>query len=101
MLTVYGIQSCKDCRLCKLNFDNNKIDYQYKDFASDIKNLKEFLSIRDKESMFDEVKQKGGIGIPLIITDKGEYTFDWQQFVPQDKLIATEQTACSIDGKGC
>ena len=39
---------------------------------------KEFLSIREGNPLFDEVREAGGIGIPCILRPDGSITLDWE-----------------------
>ncbi len=98
MIKVYGIQSCKDCRALKINFDANNVQYEYHDFAQDIKALKEFLELRDNNPFFDKAKAKGLIGIPVIVKEDGNLTYDWEQYLPEGCTIVKEEQSCSIDG---
>jgi glutaredoxin-related protein len=82
MLKIYGSMLCPDCVACCADLDKNNIQYEFLDFADSVKNLKEFLVIRDQESLFDAVRQKGSIGIPCIVREDGSVTLSWQEFLP-------------------
>ena len=56
--------------------------YEFLDFAASLKNLKEFLAIRDREAVFEDVRQKGSIGIPCIVREDGSVTLSWEEFLP-------------------
>lgn len=81
MITIYGSMLCPDCVACREELDNAGIAYQYCDFGDDLGNLKAFLALRDSESVFYEVKEKGGIGIPCICREDGSVTLDWREFL--------------------
>ena len=81
MLTIYGTMLCKDCVACREAFDREDVLYEFKDFAADIMNLKEFLAIRDKNAQFEQVKASGSIGVPCIVASDGTVTLDWEQFL--------------------
>lgn len=38
--------------------------------------MKEFLKLRDHDSVFQTVKEQGGIGIPLFVNEDGRKTLD-------------------------
>ena len=78
MLKIYGSMLCKDCVQCRKELDKAGVSYEYLDSADDLKNLKEFLAIRASDPQFDEVRQKGGIGIPCIVTEEGKILLDWE-----------------------
>ena len=47
MLKIYGSDLCPDCIECKYNLDRNNIEYENKDITRNLKDLKEFLKLRD------------------------------------------------------
>ena len=72
---MYGMKSCPDVRVALVLLENKKVEVDFRDFAADIKYLKEFLAIRDKSPLFDEIKARGGIGIPCFVSDDGSVSF--------------------------
>ncbi len=103
MLKVFGSTMCPDCEIAKKNLDYYRIDYEYLDINENLKNLKEFLKIRDSSLIFDDAKKNGSIGIPLLI-DNNEITLDWENYLKSKGFtpIKEEKKAfCSLDGKGC
>ena len=105
MLKVYGSEMCPDCIECKYNLDRNNIEYENIDITKSLKSLKEFLKLRDKESIYDEAKDNSYIGIPTLITDDGKITLDWESFFTDKGIevahLGDEGSACGVDGKGC
>ena len=85
MLKIYGSMLCPDCVQCRADLDAAGIAYEYLDFADDLRNLKEFLAIRDGEPIFSEVKGRGSIGIPCIVDEQGNVRLDWSIYVGQAK----------------
>ena len=83
MLKIYGSMQCPDCVACRNDLDQAGVEYEYLDFADDLRNLKAFLAIRDKEAVFAEVKENGSIGIPCILQEDGSVTLDWSEYVGQ------------------
>lgn len=84
MLKVYGSMLCPDCVQCRADLDAADVTYQYFDFAEDLRSLKVFLSLRDSDPIFHEVKAEGRIGIPCIVDEQGSVTLDWSCYVGQD-----------------
>ena len=82
-----------------------KINAEFIDITESTANLKEFLSIRDTDSMFESVKEEHRIGIPLFVNENGKKTFDinealsWigQEKVKEDELVEKSFT-CGNDG---
>lgn len=103
MLKVFGSRMCPDCEMAKKNLDYYRIDYEYVDINENLKNLKEFLKIRDSSPLFVDVKKNGSIGIPLLI-DNDEITLDLENYLKSKGFTPIKEekkTFCSLDGKGC
>ena len=81
MLKIYGSMLCKDCVQCREDLDKAGVDYVFLEFQDELKNLKEFLSLRDSLDIFKTVKDNGGIGIPCIVNDDGNVSLDWEQYL--------------------
>ena len=104
MIKVYGSKMCPDCEELKKNLDFYKIDYEYININENLKNLKEFLHLRDSNLIFEQAKKSGQIGIPLIV-DGDFLILDAKSFIEsKGYFYLTEECSnntCSIDGKGC
>lgn len=81
MLTIYGSMLCPDCVECRADLDKAGVEYEYLDFSENLRNLKEFLKIRDDSAVFDEVREKGSIGIPCIVEEEGTICLDWEKYM--------------------
>ena len=81
MLKIYGSMQCPDCTRCREDLDRAEVAYEYLDFGTNLKALKEFLAIRDKNPVFAEVKEMGTIGIPCILREDGTVTLNWVEFL--------------------
>ena len=104
MLKIYSSMHCPDCRECKENFDANGIEYTIVDINENMKNLKEFLKLRDGLPAFAEVKAMGAVGIPALVREDGSVFFDWEGYLGELGLpivYKEERAFCSIDGRNC
>lgn len=81
MLKIYGSMLCPDCIECREDLDKAGVKYEFLDFAESLKNLKEFLSLRDGSQLFDDIRKEGRIGIPCIQKEDGSITLDWEEFM--------------------
>ena len=81
MLKIYGSMLCKDCVQCREDLDKAGVDYVFLEFNDELKNLKEFLWLRDSLDIFKAVKDNGRIGIPCIVNDDGNVSLDWEQYL--------------------
>ena len=85
MLKIYGSMLCPDCVACCKALDAAGIGYTFFDFADDLRNLKEFLKLRDTWDAFEDARLQGYIGIPCIVDEEGKVSLDWLCYVSQDK----------------
>ena len=103
-IIMYGAEICPDCVNAKKSLATlNDIELEYKNITSDTATLKEFLAYRDNDSVFQEVKESGRIGIPFFILENGEKTFDIDKYVnmpAEAEEIEISVSSCSIDKKG-
>lgn len=66
-MKVYGAAICIDCRNYKAIQEKRGFAADYVDITESTANLKEFLSLRDTAPLFEDVRRRGGIGIPLFL----------------------------------
>lgn len=81
MLKIYGSMLCPDCVRCREELDRAGVEYEYLDFSDSLKNLKEFLSIRDSSDLFEDVRASGSIGIPCLVDEDGTVKLDWEGYL--------------------
>ena len=81
MLKIYGSMQCPDCVRCREDLDRVGVAYEYLDFSENLKNLKEFLAIRDGNPLFDDIREDGKIGIPCIVREDGTISLDWEEYM--------------------
>ena len=72
MLKMYGTMLCQDCVEAKEHFEKINYKYEFIDITASIRNLKEFLYLRDNRKEFEEMKRLGYVCIPAILTDDNE-----------------------------
>ncbi len=104
MLKIYASPMCPDCRECKENFDANGIEYTMIDINESLRNLKEFLALRDSRSVFNHCKEVGDIGLPALVREDGTVFLDWEGYLTENGLPIVYKErgpVCSLDGKGC
>lgn len=89
--------TCPDCSEVKERLSGNP-DFEIIDIGEHVRNLKEFIRLRDSSPAFDSVKAAGSIGIPCFVEEDGRISFDTEEFVHEGY---SSGASCSIDGKGC
>lgn len=69
-IIVIGSHLCSDTiyALCKLK--ENNVNFDFKDISSSFPALKEYLNIRENNPIYEEVKNKSGVGIPCFLKDE-------------------------------
>ena len=81
-MIVYGSMQCVDCVECREAYDAEQMNYRFRNIDKNLVFLKEFLALRDRDSAFDTVKQKGAIGIPRISNADDSVTLYWESQLP-------------------
>ena len=79
MLKIYGSEMCPDCVACKKNFDFYHIEYEFIDINKTLRNLKDFLKLRDALPVFDHCKEIGDIGLPALVKEDGTVFLSWEK----------------------
>lgn len=99
MIKIYGIHTCPDCAYVEEQVRGNG-NYEIIDIGADVKNLKEFLRLRDFSPVFYDARRQGMIGIPCFVLEDGTVTL-----VPEEAGLRprSDETgaSCNIDGSGC
>lgn len=63
---LYGSKHWPGCGPVKEFLDKNNVDYTYVDITESMKNLKEFLKIRDTHDAYRGIRGRGMVGIPML-----------------------------------
>ena len=96
MIKVYTMETCPDCINVHLQIKDND-NFKVIDIGKDVKNLKEFIRLRDNNQIFAECKANGSIGIPCFVKEDGSITLNVEDVGLQK---AIEYATCSLKG-GC
>jgi glutaredoxin-related protein len=86
MLKIYGSRLCPDCVRCLEELNAAGVEYEYQDFAEDLRALKTFLTLRDTDPAFVEVKTAGRIGIPCLVDDADRVSLSWDEYMKNQPL---------------
>ena len=74
--TLYFSSLCPDTAPFKAAMERLGMTAREVDITASMRNLKEFLRVRDGEEVFIPRKEQGMVGIPCLVTNKGEYLFE-------------------------
>ena len=73
MIRIYGMSTCPDCTYVEKQIEGNG-NYEVIDIGQHVRNLKEFLRLRDTDPAFAAVRRVGTVGIPCFVLDDGSVT---------------------------
>ena len=97
MTKVFVMSTCPDCTQVKTRLTGNP-DYELIDIGEHVRNLKQFLSLRDNNPAFNQAKANGSVGIPCFLLEDGTIQFSMGNLT----IDSTPSSgSCSLDGKGC
>ena len=99
MIKIYGMPTCPDCTYVEKQVEGND-KYTVIDIGRHVKDLKEFLRLRDSSAAFDEAKKNGWVGIPCFVLEDGSVTLIAEEAGLQSRPVTVGAT-CNIDGSGC
>ncbi len=97
MTKVFVMATCPDCIQVKALLAGNP-NYELIDIGEHVKNLKQFLNLRDNSPAFDTAKEKGWVGIPCFLMANGTVKFAVDEIGIEE---VQEGATCNLDGKGC
>lgn len=97
MVKVYVMETCPDCVQVKSQLKENP-NYELIDIGEHVRNLKQFLMLRDTHPAFEYIKEHGSIGIPCFVFEDGNIQFSTEEVITE---MPMDGEACSLDGSGC
>lgn len=99
MIKMFVMHTCPDCEYVERQVEGNP-DFEVIDIGKHVRNLKQFLDLRDSSPAFDEAKRIGDVGIPCYVREDGSITL-YSKDVGLEPRPGNEGPACSLDGRGC
>lgn len=70
MLKVFISSKCPDCPPAIENINRENLNYELIDITNSMRELKEFLKLRDTNPYFDSIKIKNNVGIPIVYIEE-------------------------------
>ena len=94
------MSTCPDCTYVEKQVEGNS-NYEIIDIGEHVRNLKEFLKLRDSHPAFAAAKRLGIVGIPCFVLGDGTVTLRPEEagLLPRPKENAG--ASCNLDGSGC
>ena len=71
-IVIYGHKHWPSCEPAKEFLLKKNVKFAYQDMSESILALKTFLKIRESRPEFDQVKERGLVGIPCTVVNDGE-----------------------------
>lgn len=99
MIKMYVMHTCPDCEYVEKQVEGNP-NFEIIDIGKHVRNLKQFLDLRDSNPAFDEAKAIGDVGIPCYVREDGSVTL-YSKDVGLEPRPEGYGAACSNDGRGC
>ncbi|MCR5603368.1 MAG: glutaredoxin-related protein [Lachnospiraceae bacterium] len=103
MIKIYGMHTCPYCDYVHEQIKGRENEFQYINIGENIRNMSEFIRLRDSSPVFDHSKEIKDVGIPAFVFEDGRISLD-----PADAGLIEygSPAACSIDDhksgrKGC
>jgi len=96
---MYVMHTCPDCEYVEKQVAGDP-RFEVIDIGQHVRNLKQFLDLREKNPAFDEAKKIGDVGIPCYVLEDGTVTL-MSKDVGLEPRPENLGAACSLDGRGC
>lgn len=78
-VTVLGSSLCSDTKNALEVLKDKKDEVQFEDVSTDLAVLKKFCVLRESNPLFDQIKQKNGLGMPVFISEDNHISLDLQE----------------------
>lgn len=98
MIKMYVMKTCPYCEYVERQIPSGDKRFEIIDIGAHIRNLREFMQLRDSSPAFDESKRVGDVGIPCYLLEDGTVTLSSSD-VGLEPM--SDGASCSIDGTGC
>ncbi len=75
-ITVIGSHLCPDTLYALNRLSEAKAEIDFKNLSASLSDLKAYLSLRQEDPAYADIRESGGIGIPCFILEDGPVTRD-------------------------
>lgn len=99
MIKMFVMHTCPDCEYVQKQAEGNP-DFKIIDIGRHVRNLKQFLDLRDSHPAFDEARRMGDVGIPCYVLEDGTVTL-YSKDVGLEPRASGSGASCRMDGAGC
>ena len=101
MIKMFVMQTCPYCEYVEKQVEGNP-DFEVIDIGKHVRNLKQFLDLRESNPAFDEARKTGDVGIPCYVLEDGTVTLSSKdvglsQCLMSPKVLHAASTAAGAD----
>lgn len=96
MIKMYVMKTCPHCEYVEKQVVGDD-RFQVIDIGEHVRNLKQFITLRESNPAFDEAKRVGDLGIPCYVREDGSVTLESEDVGLQPM---PDGPACSLDNPG-
>ena len=100
MIKMFVMQTCPYCEYVEKQVEGNP-DFEVIDIGKHVRNLKQFLDLRESNPAFDEARKTGDVGIPCYVQEDGTVTLSSKDVGLEPMPDEPEGASCRLDGSGC
>ena len=97
---MFVMQTCPYCEYVEKQVEGNP-RFEVINIGKHVRNLKQFLDLRDSHPAFNEAKRIGDVGIPCYVLEDGTITLSSKDAGLKPMSDDSEGASCSVDGSGC
>ena len=95
---MFVMDTCPYCSYVEKQVEDNP-NFEIINIGAHVRNLKQFLDLRDAHPAFREEKEEGDVGIPCYVLEDGSVTLSSKDAGLEP--MPDDGPSCGIDGKGC
>lgn len=94
MIKIFVMKTCPDCTHVKKLAENDP-RFEITDIGEHVRNLKQFITLRDSSPAFDDIRGRGTVGIPCFVLEDGRITFSPEEAGIEERPgIRTTRSPC-------
>ena len=75
-VTVIGSHLCPDTLYALNRLSEARVEIDFRNLSASLSDLKVYLALRQDSSVYADVRENGGIGIPAFVLEDGTVTLD-------------------------
>lgn len=84
-MKVIGSHLCEDTVKALGELKEKNVEFEFVNISESLEGLKKYLSIRETNKIYENVRKAGGIGIPCFELEDGTVTLDLEMVMSKLK----------------